>query len=63
MRKVVIQMAGIKMRKAERVLFENPDIAKLAVDFDMTEEAMHHRLFLLRARAAAQAARKEVKTN
>lgn len=56
-------MAGIKMRKADRILFENPDIAGKITDFNMTEEAMMHRLFLLRARAAAQAARKEVKTN
>lgn len=56
-------MAGIRLRKSERVLFENPDISQKLIDFDMTEEAMHHRLFLLRARAAAQDARKEVKTN
>ena len=56
-------MPGIRMRKLDRILFENPAIAGKITDFNMTEEAMQHRLFLLRAARAAQAARKEVKTN
>ena len=54
----MIQMAGIRLRKSERVIFENPDIARKLVDFDMTNEAVQHRLFLLKKAAHAK---KEVK--
>ena len=47
-------MAGVKMRKNMRILFENPDLAKKAIDFNMTAEAVQHRLFLLRKKAAAK---------
>lgn len=48
-------MAGIKMRKADRILFENPAIAGKITDFNMTAEAVQHRLFLLRKKAEAAA--------
>ena len=43
-------MAGIRMRKTERVIFENPALVSKLVDFNMTKEAVQHRLFLLKKR-------------
>ena len=48
-------MAGVKMRKNMRILFENPDLAKKAIDFNMTAEALQHRMFLLKKKAEANA--------
>ena len=48
------------MRKEDRFMFENPN-ASTVVEFNMTTEAMMHRIFLLKKKKAAQAAKKDVK--
>ena len=50
-------MAGNKMRKNIRFAFENPAAAAKG-EFNMSLEAMQHRLFLLKKAAEAKAAKK-----